>query len=491
MDGCSRPVYSDRRIALDLPNILIICSDEHARKFSGCYGHPVAHTPTLDRLSQTGTTFDSAYTPSPICVPARACLATGLQVHETRCWSSAEPYSGHPESWMHRMRDLGYTVLSFGKLHFRSNQDDNGFTEEFLPMHATNDGLGWPQGLLRDPLPPFFETSELAHQTGPGESDYTQYDREIASAACQWIEKSSSQTANNPWILFVSFVSPHYPLTAPAEFYEIYDGYTPDDDVMPASAGSINHPVLKEIRKFWDYDDYFDDALRVEAQRCYFGLVSFLDENIRRVLESVEIAGSLNDTITLYTSDHGEMLGHLGFWTKSVMYENSVGIPLIACGPGFDRVRCKTPVSLTDIAATVEHAAGIESAGSESLRSQALQVISRQHSRSRVILSQYHDGGTPESFFMIRYRQWKYVYYAGGHRPQLFNLDEDPMELIDLVAEDQFQTDRQQLLQRLLQFLDPEDVARQCEIDQKARIDELGGRQAVLAMSSFNHTPVH
>ena len=218
---------------------------------------------------------------------------------------------------------------------------------------------------------------------------------------------------------------------------------------------------------------------------------SFLDENIRQVLESVEIAGSLNDTITLYTSDHGEMLGHLGFWTKSVMYENSVGIPLIACGPGFDRVRCKTPVSLTDIAATVEHAAGIESAGSESLRSQALQVIGRQHSRSRVILSQYHDGGTPESFFMIRYRQWKYVYYAGGHRPQLFNLDEDPMELIDLVAEDRFQTDRQQLLQRLLQFLDPEDVARQCEIDQKARIDELGGRQAVLAMSSFNHTPVH
>ena len=389
------------------------------------------------------------------------------------------------------MRDLGYTVLSFGKLHFRSNQDDNGFTEEILPMHATNNGLGWPQGLLRNPLPPFFETYELAHQTGPGESDYTQYDREIASTACQWIEKSSSQTTNKPWILFVSFVSPHYPLTAPSEFYEIYDGYKPDTGLVSASCDTIDHPVLKQIRQFWDYDDYFDDARRVEAQRCYFGLVSFLDENIRRVLESVEIAGSLNDTITLYTSDHGEMLGHLGFWTKSVMFEKSAGIPLIACGPGFDRVRCETPVSLTDIAATVEHASGIESTISEPFRSQALQVVSRQHNRNRVILSQYHDGGTPESFFMIRYRQWKYVYYAGGYRPQLFNLDEDPMELNDLGPEDRFQTTTQQLHRRLLQILDPDDVARQCEIDQQARIDELGGREAVLAMSSFNHTPVH
>ncbi len=357
-------------------------------------------------------------------------------------------------------------------------------------MHVANDGLGWPQGLLRNPLPPFFETSELAHQTGPGESEYTQYDREIAEAACQWIKNSSSQTANTPWILFVSFVSPHYPLTAPTEFYKIYDGCKPDDSVVPACGDAIDHPVLKEIRRFWDYDDYFDDALRIEAQKCYFGLVSFLDENIRRVMESVETTGSLNDTVTIYTSDHGEMLGHLGFWTKSVMYENSVGIPLIACGPGFDRVRCKTPVSLTDIATTVEYAAGIVSADSEHLKPQALQVIGRQRNLDRVILSQYHDGGTPESFFMIRYRQWKYVYYAGGHRPQLFNLNEDPMELVDLAPDERYLTERRELHRRLLRFLDPEDVARQCEIDQKARIDELGGREAVLAMVSFNHTPV-
>ena len=438
-----------------------------------------------------GTTFDNAYTPSPICVPARASLATGLQVHQTRCWSSAEPYFGQHESWMHRMRDLGYTVMSFGKLHFRSGQDDNGFSEEILPMHVSNDGLGWPQSLLRNPLPPFDETSELACQTGPGESDYTQYDRKVASAACDWIEKSHSRKESSPWVLFVSFVSPHYPLTAPHEFYNLYEGYTPDDSVMHMSDVEIEHPVLKEIRRFWDYDDYFDDALRIEGQRCYFGLVSFLDDNIRRVLESVEKAGPISDTVTLYTSDHGEMLGHLGFWTKTVMYEYSSGIPLIACGPGFRQARCKTPASLTDIGTTVEYSAGAVSSGSESWQPQALQTIGNRLGEDRVVLSQYHDGGTPESFYMIRHREWKYVYYAGGHRPQLFNLEKDPMELNDLGSSDTHRTQRQRLHRQLLQVLDPDEVARQCEMDQTTKVEKLGGRETLLAMPSFNYTPVN
>jgi choline-sulfatase len=140
-------------------NVLILCSDEHARAALGCYGHPVAQTPTLDALAARGVRFTRAYTPSPICIPARASLATGLNVHETRCWSSAEPYHGQIESWMHRLRDRGHPVTSIGKLHFRSGDDDHGFDEEIEPMYLANDGLGWPQGLLRDPLPTYNEVT--------------------------------------------------------------------------------------------------------------------------------------------------------------------------------------------------------------------------------------------------------------------------------------------------------------------------------------------
>lgn len=476
---------------MNFPNVLILCADEHARAFTGCYGHSVVQTPTLNRLSGLGTTYERAYTPSPICVPARASLATGLQVHETRCWSSAEPYFGQHETWMYRMRDRGYTVMSFGKLHFRSTRDDNGFTEEVLPMHVSNDGRGWPQSLLRDPLPSFDETRELAADIGQGESDYTEYDRRIASSVCQWLRRSEPSARKKPWVLFVSFASPHYPLTAPPNYYENYANCEePGSSLIENRAYGIDHPVVKEIRRFFNYDDYFDDKLRLEAQRCYYGLVSFLDDNIKQVLQALENSGNMNETVILYTSDHGDMLGHLGLWAKSVMYEYSVGVPLIAVGPGFDRQRCKIPVSLTDIGATVDHAAGIESVQSASWQPQPLQTISHKCGTDRVVLSQYHDGGTPVSFYMIRQGDWKYVYYAGGYRPQLFNLSKDPKELKDLGESSSALNERERLHNELLQILDPEEVARQCAQDQAEKIESLGGRETILAMKGFNHTPV-
>ena len=133
-------------------NFLLLCSDEHARSALGCYGHPIVQTPNLDRLAARGTRFTRAYTPSPICISARASLATGLPVFEHRCWSSAEPYHGQVESWMHRLRAQGHQVDSIGKLHFRSGEDDNGFGQEILPMYLANEGRGWPQGLVRRPL---------------------------------------------------------------------------------------------------------------------------------------------------------------------------------------------------------------------------------------------------------------------------------------------------------------------------------------------------
>ena len=205
-------------------NILILCADEHARSALGCYGHPVARTPTLDKLAKLGTRFTRAYTPSPICIPARACLATGTQVHENRCWSSAEPYHGQHESWMHRLREAGHAAVSVGKLHFRSGDDDNGFNEEILPMYLANGGKGWPQGLVRNPLPRFDEARELARDVGPGDSTYTEYDREIAAAAARWLRRYPAKIKNKPWALFVSFASPHYPLTAPKAFFDRYAG---------------------------------------------------------------------------------------------------------------------------------------------------------------------------------------------------------------------------------------------------------------------------
>lgn len=472
-------------------NVLILCSDEHARSAAGCYGHPIVQTPTLDKLAARGTRFTRAYTPSPICVPARASLATGLHVHEHRCWSSAEPYHGQIESWMHRLRAAGHSVVSVGKLHFRSSEDDNGFSEEIQPMHVTNGGMGWPQGLLRAPLPAYDGVAELAADTGPGESDYTEYDRKVTREACRWLRRTSSANAKAPWSLFVSFVSPHYPLTAPQAFFDLYEGCDISTPFQRDNAARMAHPVLREMAAFWDYDSHFSPDTRLLARRCYYGLCSFLDDNIRQVLEALEDSGQARDTLVLYMSDHGEMLGNHGFWTKSVMYEDSVAVPMIMSGPGIPSNSNETLVSLTDVAATVEKAAGLsKTSAPEPWQGRPLQDFAAKPEPERFLLSEYHDGGSATGFFMLRQNAWKYVHYAGGHPPQLFNQAQDPQEANDLSADTPSAETLEELRKNLFSILDPEAVNASAFDDQAAVLERYGGKEKVLAMTSFNHTPV-
>ena len=148
------------------PNFLVILSDEHRKDALGCAWHPIVHTPHLDRLAARGTRFTNAYTSSPMCVPTRAALACGDYVHRTGFWDSATPYDGSAATWMHRVRDAGHEMVSIGKLHFRSGEDDNGFSEEILPMHVVG-GVGWMAALLREDPPAYDAAAELAADSGP------------------------------------------------------------------------------------------------------------------------------------------------------------------------------------------------------------------------------------------------------------------------------------------------------------------------------------
>src|SRR5579863_9207505 len=193
-------------------NLLFILCDEHNPRVLGAAGHPVIRTPNLDRLAARGVRFSSAYCNSPICVPSRAALATGRYVHQIRFWDNAIPYDGSVPSWHHRLRDAGSEVVSIGKLHFRSAADDNGFSEEIMPLHVV-DGIGDPLGWLREPLPVRKAALRLAQDAGRGDSTYQQYDDRITAAAVAWLEaRAAAADRGKPWVLFVSLVCPHFPL---------------------------------------------------------------------------------------------------------------------------------------------------------------------------------------------------------------------------------------------------------------------------------------
>lgn len=470
---------------------MIVISDEHRKDAMGCAGHPIVTTPNLDKLAARGSLFENAYTPSPMCVPTRAAIACGDHVHNIGHWDSATPYDGSIRSWMKQLREAGVEVTSIGKLHFRSAEDDNGFSEELLPMHVV-DGIGWAVGLLRKNPPPYNSASELAEGVGVGASSYTEYDLAITETAERWIlEKGDSQT---PWAAFVSLVSPHYPLSAPQDFYELYNPEKMDLPVGYDAQERPTHPELKNISSFFKYDEYFNEQKIREAKCAYYGLTSFMDDCLGRILQALEDSGQAANTTVIYASDHGDMMGDLGFWTKQVMYDASAGVPMILAGPGIpEGRRVKTGTSLLDIAATALDVMGVtHDSASQTLPGRSLCDIARQtDDLNRTIFSEYHDGGSTTGTFMVRWDKWKYVHYVGVV-PQLFNLDDDPHELTDLATETNDSRVTNALIEgrrRLYEICDPEEVNKQCFADQKNRIEELGGEDACLNAYVFNHTP--
>ncbi len=471
-------------------NLLFILSDEHRPDAMGHANGPVAvQTPNLDRLAREGTRFTQAYTPSPICVPARASLATGRYVHETGCWDSAQPYRGHMSGWGHQLQAEGMDVVSIGKLHYRSIEDDNGFSEELIPMHVVG-GVGWLLGLMRKPLAPYEGApAELAEQVGSGESPYVAYDRDVLKLALDWLDRQSKRS-QKPWVLFVSFVSPHFPLIAPVEFYDRHDAVAAG---WPHLNGEQpDHLALSQVYDFYDYARHFDDDSITKARRGYFGLTSFLDHNIGQLLDRLDENGLADRTRVMYSSDHGEMLGDHGIWTKMVMYEQSAGVPMILRGPDVPANRVvDTPVSLVDCHQTILECVGSGSEGDDSRRGVSLFDVANGVVPDRNIISEFHDGGSPCGYTMIRVRQWKYVYYV-GHEPQLFNLTEDPDENFDRSRDPTCRAILAECESRLRDMLDPEEVDKRAFADQARVLEKLGGRDAVMQREEFDFgfTPV-
>ncbi len=474
-------------------NMLYIISDEHARSAMGCYGHPQVKTPNLDRLAAQGTRFTNAYTPSPTCVPARASLATGQWVHQIGTWCSAQPYEGQAQSWMGRLRADGHQVASIGKLHFRDSHKRNGFSEEILPLHIVN-GRGWVKGLMRDPLPSYErEAQEFAEQVGPGESSYTMYDRHVTTAACEWLQQRAAQPEEKPWVLFLSLVCPHYPLLAPQEFFDMYDPGTVDLPFAAEPSEWPQNPAMQAFYQFYNYDPFFDEERIRLARASYYALCTFLDHNIGQVLQTLEAEGLTDDTRIIYTSDHGEMLGNHGQWTKMCMYEDSAAIPFIMSGPNIPQSKVvDTAISLVDSYQTIVECVGETLTEIEqNLAGDSLFDIIAGENKGRVGFSEYHDGATNHGFFMLRLDDWKYIYFV-NHPPQLFNLKDDPLELNDLGIHPGYANVRAHCEAELRKIVDPEAADAQAQASQAARLEELGGMEAVLSLpnADFGFTPM-
>lgn len=471
-------------------NLVIIMSDEHNPKIMGASGHAIVKTPNIDALAAGGTMFKSAYTTCPVCVPARAAFAAGKYVHQIGYWDNADAYEGSVPSWHHRLRDKGHRVVSIGKLHFRGLQgDDNGFSEEIIPMNII-EGKGDLMGLVRRDLPERGLSWKIAKLAGPGETSYTAYDREIATRAQIWLREEAPKYRDKPWVLFVSFVCPHFPLVAPAEFY--YQ-YPLDRMPVPKLYGQDErpqHPYLRDYAGSFTYDRFFDAEKLKKAVAAYYGLCSFLDDNIGKVLRTLEATGLADSTRILYTSDHGDNLGARGLWGKSTMYEEVAGVPLIIKGPGIPQgVKISTPANHVDTYPFIMECAG-ESAPEayDHHPGVSLFKLAQGEDPPRNVLTEYHGMGSTTGAFMIRHGRYKYVHYV-AYPPQLFDLEADPEELVDLAADPRHAKVLAECRARLYAICDPAEVDARAKKRQAELLEQNGGAEAVIRRGDLGFSP--
>ncbi|WP_172408155.1 sulfatase-like hydrolase/transferase [Desulfosporosinus sp. FKA] len=444
-------------------NVLFIMSDEHRKDAIGCYGHPVVKTPNLDALAAKGIRFTNSYCNSPLCIPSRASLATGRHVHHTEYWDNDKPYQDQPESWGKHLQDSGVNVSTIGKLHFDTNFT-NGFVDQrYRP--ASNRDIA---GLFRNPVKQRKKGRQRIEEACSGDHWIPNTER-VTQAAIDYLSYEAPKS-DKPWVLYVNFWAPHFPLIAPKRFYDMY----PDELInMPFDCPSAEqHPILDELRYHFNVRNIDEDTLR-RTRKAYYGLVSYVDEKIGEIMEVLDKTGLAKDTLVIYTSDHGESLGDHELWWKNTMYEQSAGIPLIISGPNMPKgLVSNEPVSLIDLTSTVSETVGVTP--DPSWEGDSLLPLVRGENpsglKNRTVLSQYHGHGVSHGIFMIRKGDYKYVYYPTAPC-QLFNLIDDPLELNNLAPNPVYKTVVEQLHAELLNILNPEEVDKKALEDQHNRLE--------------------
>ena len=356
------------------PNLLLIMSDEHAPMFSGPYGHPLVQTPNLDRLAAEGVVFEHAYCNSPLCTPSRMSFMTGRYVHHAGTWDNATPLASDAVTWAHRLRAVGYDVVLSGKQHFSGPDQLHGFRAQLArDLHAERGHpiRDWSQGTTGARRP-----WGVVERAGPGTTEEIEVDDQVEVAALDYLHDPARQ--RQPWALNVSFMAPHFPFVVPQRFWDLYPEAAVDLPTIPPGHLDNQHPVYQRMRRAFGLAEFPEELVR-RARVGYYGLITYLDEKIGRLLDALEATGQRENTLIAYFSDHGELAGEHGMWRKSNFYEQSVRVPLQLAWPGHLPAgrRVNGVVSLVDLVATIVEGGGCRLGGRTGWRQPARTVQRR------------------------------------------------------------------------------------------------------------------
>jgi choline-sulfatase len=421
------------------PNLLLIMVDQLAAAWLPAYGHPIVQAPNLTSLARDGVVFESAYCPSPLCLPSRAGLLTGKLPARIGAYDNAAELPASSPTVAHHLRSHGYATSLAGKMHFVGPDQLHGF-EERLTTDVYPADLIWTPDWRRSvgERLPWYHTMESVLRPGVCEASMQlDYDGEVTFHARRRIFDAARQRDRDPFFLVVSFSHPHDPWEIPGRYWERYDPDAiapPSVPTIPLSQADVHS---RRLREMIGVDEAGLSAAQVRtARHAYYAAISYVDERIGELLAALRDAGLDDETIIAFTADHGEMLGERGLWYKMSFFEPSARVPLIVCAPG--RVspgRVVEPVSLVDLAPTLlelaTHPRAEQLAADLDGASLAPLLNGRPGSRPADVVAEYLAEGVTSPALMIRRGPHKFV-SCGADPDQLYDLVNDPHELVNL-----------------------------------------------------------
>ncbi len=425
------------------PNIVIVMADQLAPHFTGTYGHPLVKTPNLDRLAARGARFDAAYCNAPLCAPARFSFLAGQLGSRIGAFDNASEFPASVPTLAHYLRLMGYRTCLAGKMHFVGPDQLHGFEERVTTDVYPSDHAWTPNWEQADErIDKWYHNMDSVREAGTAATTFQlEFDDEVGFFSRRRLFDYAKEKVA-PFFMVLGFIHPHDPYVARPEWWKLYD-----EAAIPLPEVAIpwerQDPHSKRVMRGIEADrveDITEQQVR-NARHGYFANTSYIDHKLGEVLRTLEEAGVADNTLVIFTSDHGDMLGERGLWYKMTFFEQSARVPLVMAGPGVKPgLTVPNACSLIDLLPTLMEAAAAGGAAKpdlgQSLDGRSLLALAGGEKTEDADLAcvEYLAECTAQPLFMIRRGNLKYIHGAGDP-PQLYDLAEDPRELVNL-AED-------------------------------------------------------
>ncbi len=419
------------------PNILLIEADQMAAfplEFYDPEGQ--AKTPNLSELARNGIVFESAYCNSPLCSPSRASKFSGRLPTSHQVWGNGAELSSETPTMMHFLRSAGYRTVCSGKCHFVGADQLHGFDRRLTTdMYPSNFdwSIDWEPEVDHRPGT---SVQKLAVSGPCRTNNQILYDSEVQFRAIEFLRYEALEQPDSPFFLHVSYTQPHDSYQSVPKYL---DQYRDIEIRLPRLRGEpIPNPVTNWLAIHHGIDQFPPDQERIRASReAYYAMISHLDDFVGEIVAELKLLGLYNDTLIIFTSDHGDMMGERNMWFKRTFWEHSVKVPLVFHQPSqLAPRRVAQPVTLADLCPTLSEIGGAKEAadrwGSSDSASFAALLEGDASNWKDTAIMQYFGPGIESPWFAIRRGDFKYT-YIHGWGGILINLADDPDEINNLI----------------------------------------------------------